>query len=156
MAGVEGCSDFCMGAVFMSVILHGMLFDVLRPRAAPVKAQRAQSRQRTHRRCSRHNTASHRKCSWSLAGKRAPHSVAAAGFSKGAACRTVKRPAFPTCPGTLGPFSQPGPRRHPRRRGPGSRYQGLFQARVGAPRQLGLDRCARLRGCGFRGSKAVP
>ena len=96
MAGVEGCSDFCMGAVFMSVILRGM----------PVKAQRAQSRQRTRRRCSRHNTASRRRglCSWSLAGKRGPHSVAAAGFSKGAACRTVERPAFPIRPGNPGPF----------------------------------------------------
>ena len=56
-------SDFCMGAVFMSVILHGMLFDVF---ATPHRT-----------RCSRHNTASHRRCSRSLAGKRGPHSVAA-------------------------------------------------------------------------------
>ena len=36
MAGVEGCSDFCMGAVFMSVILRGMIFDVF---ATPRRAR---------------------------------------------------------------------------------------------------------------------
>ena len=79
--------------------------------------------------------------------------VAAAGFSKGAACRTVERPAFPTRPGNPGPFLATRPLSTSF--SPRSRYQGLFQARVGAPRQLGLDPCARLRGCGFRGSKAV-
>ena len=133
-----------MGRVFMSVILHDMLFDVFCDPAPP-------SRHSGHRAGKKHTEGAADTTRRHIGGARGAWlesvglTVAAAGFSKGAACRTVERPAFPTRPGNPGPFLATRPSSTSSSPRPGSRYQGLFS----------LDRCARLRGCGFRGSKAV-